>query len=92
MTEALKGKTRAEAQTLFRRVHALLTQPDDTDGAAISASSPPSRGVREFPTRVKCATLCWHTLNAALDQQAPSRCRPNEHARTKTSPSCSRAT
>ena len=64
MTEAVKGKTRAEALELFDRIHHLLT-----DGAApaeelgkLAALS----GVREFPVRVKCASLCWHTLASAL--------------------------
>jgi len=68
MTEALKGKTRAEARRYFDEVHALLTQPDHVptlDLGKLAALS----GVREFPVRVKCASLCWHTLNAALDQQ-----------------------
>jgi nitrogen fixation protein NifU and related proteins len=65
MTEAVKGKRRAEVQALFDKVHALLTQPegaaDDSLGKLAALS-----GVREFPARVKCASLCWHTLNAAL--------------------------
>jgi nitrogen fixation NifU-like protein len=67
MTEALKGKTRAEAEALFRRFHGLIA------GDAIeSADGPPLgkleafAGVREFPLRVKCATLPWHTFRAAL--------------------------
>jgi nitrogen fixation protein NifU and related proteins len=65
MTEAVKGKERAEVRALFEKVHALLTQPQAvTDGSLgkLAALS----GVREFPVRVKCASLCWHTLNAAL--------------------------
>lgn len=64
MTEAVKGRPRAEVAALFDRVHALLTQPDApaTDLGKLAALS----GVREFPARVKCASLCWHTLNAAL--------------------------
>jgi len=66
MTEAVKGKDRAAARTLFEKVHALLTQPqvgaDESLGKLAALS-----GVREFPARVKCASLCWHTLNAALD-------------------------
>ena len=65
MTEAVKGKSRAAVAELFARIHTLLTRQD----------APPSQdlgklaalcGVREYPARVKCATLCWHTLNAAL--------------------------
>jgi len=64
MTEAVKGHSRDEVATLFDRVHALLTQADapSTDLGKLAALS----GVREFPARVKCASLCWHTLNAAL--------------------------
>jgi nitrogen fixation NifU-like protein len=69
MTEAVKGKTRGEIAELFEEVHELLT----------NSSHVPSRdlgklmalgGVAEFPARVKCASLCWHTLNAALSQAA----------------------
>ena len=69
MTEALKGRTRADAQRYFDAVHALLTRPDyapDMDLGKLAALS----GVREFPVRVKCASLCWHTLNAALARQS----------------------
>ncbi len=69
MTETLKGKTRAEAQRYFDEVHALLTQAGHVptlDLGKLAALS----GVREFPVRVKCASLCWHTLNAALARQA----------------------
>ncbi|MCX7058978.1 MAG: SUF system NifU family Fe-S cluster assembly protein [Proteobacteria bacterium] len=69
MTEAIKGKTRAEAEHLYAAIHDLLTRAD--------APSPPELGklaalggVREFPARVKCASLCWHTLHAALQGAA----------------------
>lgn len=64
MTEAIKGKDRGEVDALFGKVHALLTQQDApaADLGKLAALS----GVREFPARVKCASLCWHTLNAAL--------------------------
>jgi nitrogen fixation NifU-like protein len=66
MTEAVKGKSRAQVESLFKRVHALLTDPhaSSADLGKLAALS----GVREFPARVKCATLAWHTLNAALAQ------------------------
>jgi nitrogen fixation NifU-like protein len=69
MTEAVKGKSRAEALALFERVHALLTDdaaPVDDDLGKLAALS----GVREFPARVKCASLCWHTLVSALQAGA----------------------
>jgi nitrogen fixation protein NifU and related proteins len=65
MTEAVKGKSRAAVDELFQRIHALLTSPQtpaSQDLGKLAALS----GVREYPARVKCATLCWHTLNAAL--------------------------
>lgn len=66
MTERLKGKTRAEAEKLFDEVHDLLTRDDaKTDPETLGKLAALS-GVREFPSRVKCASLCWHTLKAAL--------------------------
>ena len=65
MTEVLKGRTKQEAQKLFERFHQLLTndsaQAEDLGKLAVFS------GVREFPARVKCATLAWHTLKAALE-------------------------
>lgn len=66
LTEAVKGKSREEVRSLFDDVHALLTQHDaNVDNAKLGKLAALS-GVREFPARVKCASLCWHTLNAAL--------------------------
>ncbi|MCH7780082.1 MAG: SUF system NifU family Fe-S cluster assembly protein [Acidobacteria bacterium] len=69
MTEALRGKTVDDAQALFRRFHALVTaEGDDTEIGKLAVF----KGVRAFPMRVKCATLAWHTLRAALDHaEAP---------------------
>lgn len=67
MTEAVKGKTVVEVEHLFERVHALLAEDgraDDVGKLKVLA------GVKEFPMRVKCATLPWHTLRAALEDQA----------------------
>ena len=63
MTEALKGKTEAEAERLFESFHGMVagTGAHDELGKLEVLS-----GVREFPARVKCATLAWHTLSAAL--------------------------
>ena len=69
MTEAVKGKDRAAARALFERVHALLTAPQAAAAADLGKLAALS-GVREFPARVKCASLCWHTLNAALEHGA----------------------
>jgi nitrogen fixation NifU-like protein len=67
MTEAIKGKDRAAIDELFTRVHALLTEQDAVPSPELGKLAALS-GVREFPARVKCASLCWHTLNAALGQ------------------------
>ena len=70
MTEAVKGKTRAEVEALFERFHDLVT------GAPAKADAPELgklavfSGVSEFPVRVKCASLAWHTLKAALQGEA----------------------
>jgi nitrogen fixation NifU-like protein len=69
MCEAVKGKSRDDIAHLFHEVHAVLTRHDapvPEDLGKLAALS----GVREFPVRVKCASLCWHTLNAALERSA----------------------
>jgi len=71
MTECLKGKTLDEGKNLFEWFHRLLTAPPPLGAPAgplgkLAVFS----GVREFPVRVKCATLAWHTLKAALDREA----------------------
>ena len=70
MTEALKGKTLDEVQALFGAVHALLTVGDDAHPAVPLGKLEVLSGVREFPVRVKCATLPWQTLQAALRDEA----------------------
>src|SRR6185436_5525310 len=72
MTDALKGKTTAEAEALFQRFHTLVT----SDPSKASENAAPElgklavfSGVCEFPVRVKCAALAWHTLKAAMDNQ-----------------------
>jgi nitrogen fixation NifU-like protein len=69
MTEAVKGKDKATVQSLYGRIHSLLTQQDALADASLGKLAALS-GVREFPARVKCASLCWHTLNAALERGA----------------------
>jgi len=67
MTETLKGKTEAEALDLFERMHGLLTGDNAAAGDATELGKLAAlSGVREYPTRVKCASLCWHTMKAAL--------------------------
>jgi nitrogen fixation NifU-like protein len=69
MTEAIKGKDKADIGDLFGKIHSLLTQQDAVADPALGKLAALS-GVREYPARVKCASLCWHTLNAALDKGA----------------------
>jgi nitrogen fixation protein NifU and related proteins len=66
MTEKVKGKTLAEAEDLFTRFHDLLTVESSTQDPEELGKLAVFAGVREFPARVKCATLSWHTLKAAL--------------------------
>jgi nitrogen fixation protein NifU and related proteins len=68
MTDSLKGKSVAEARALFERFHRMVTTPPDQpveDMGKLSVLA----GVREFPVRVKCASLAWHTLKAALERK-----------------------
>jgi nitrogen fixation NifU-like protein len=67
MTEVLKSKTLAEADRIAERFHELLTgPPDGAEAAPELGKLAVFAGVREFPVRVKCATLVWHSLRAAL--------------------------
>jgi nitrogen fixation NifU-like protein len=71
MTASVKGKTAREADAVFERLHRMLTG----DGQTVTAAQELDKlavfaGVREFPSRVKCVTLPWHTLRAALAGQA----------------------
>jgi nitrogen fixation NifU-like protein len=71
MTDALKGKTVDEARALFDRFHQMVTSSPDEPLPDLGKLSVLA-GVREFPTRVKCASLAWHTLKAAVsDPDAP---------------------
>lgn len=68
MTEALKGRTLAQARELFDSFHHLVTVDDvlpDPELGKVAVLA----GVRDYPMRVKCATLAWHTFNAALDER-----------------------
>ncbi|MDQ3486999.1 MAG: SUF system NifU family Fe-S cluster assembly protein [Acidobacteriota bacterium] len=68
MTDAVKGQTVAVANDLFQRFHAMVTTPPDQAVENMGKLSVLA-GVREFPVRVKCASLCWHTLQAALNRE-----------------------
>lgn len=71
MTDAVKGRTLREAESLFSKFHDLVTSdvssPPETDGIGKLAVF---TGVREFPVRIKCATLAWHALQAALENSS----------------------
>ena len=69
MTESVKGKSKAEAAQLFSMLRDLVTGIGTADRAALGKLAVFS-GVRAFPVRVKCATLAWHTLRAALEEGA----------------------
>jgi nitrogen fixation NifU-like protein len=63
MTEAVRGQPVERVEALFRDIHAMLTEAHpDCDLGKLEVLS----GVREFPSRVKCATLAWHTLHNAI--------------------------
>ena len=65
MTEALKGKTVTEARELFDKFHDMVTSAPDQAAPDLGKLSVLS-GVREYPTRIKCASLAWHTFKAAV--------------------------
>lgn len=67
MTESIKGRSIEHAQELFDVFHTMLTK-DSNDHAGLGKLEA-LKGVRQFPARVKCATLCWHTLLAALNRK-----------------------
>jgi nitrogen fixation protein NifU and related proteins len=69
MTEALKGKAVADVAHLFEGFHGMVTDPDAPAHPELGKLEVLA-GVREFPARVKCATLAWHTLRAALKDDA----------------------
>ena len=73
MTQSVKGKTVAEAEQLFENFHKFVTTQNHAEGdSAQLGKLAVFSGVAEFPVRVKCATLAWHTLQAALeDKQEP---------------------
>lgn len=67
MTEMIKGKTVEQAKSLFDRFHTLVTSDVDDAADEDLADLDSLSGVRAFPTRIKCATLAWHAMSAALD-------------------------
>jgi nitrogen fixation NifU-like protein len=71
MTGAVKGKSREEAEALFERFHRLVTGRLAAGESETLGKLAVFSGVSEFPVRVKCASLSWHTLKAALDSNHP---------------------
>ena len=70
MTQAVKGKTREEAEILFDEFHRMVIgEMDEEAGENHLGKLKIFAGVREFPARVKCASLSWHTMKAALDNE-----------------------
>jgi len=67
MTQSVKGKTLAEAEKIFERFHKLVTGAGHNGDQEELGKLAVFSGVSEFPVRVKCATLAWHTLHAALE-------------------------
>ena len=65
MTDAMKGKSIDEAETLFNNFHDLITTENGIDSDHLGKLAVLA-GVKDFPARVKCASLCWHTLHSAL--------------------------
>jgi nitrogen fixation NifU-like protein len=66
MTESVKGKTIAEAESLRERFHQMITAPPETPLPDLGKLTVLA-GVRQFPMRVKCASLAWHTLRSAAE-------------------------
>ncbi|HEX7227224.1 MAG TPA: SUF system NifU family Fe-S cluster assembly protein [Candidatus Binatia bacterium] len=70
MTQAVKGKSKDQAETLFKEFHLMVTGELDEESEENSLGNLKIfAGVREFPVRVKCATLPWHTMHAALNKE-----------------------
>lgn len=75
MTEAIKGKTVTEAERLFSEVHGFLTEEKQVgDPSEFLGKLTVLTGVKEYPMRVKCATLAWHTMHAALKDRQDTVC------------------
>ena len=70
MTEMIKGKTVQDAEQLFEQFHNITTSHDDEIKLEELGKLAVLAGVRDYPSRVKCATLPWHTMNAAIKNEA----------------------
>ena len=71
MTQAVKGKTRAEVESLFAKFHALVTGKSDDESRKALGRLEAFHGIARLPTRVKCASLAWHALREALSRDSP---------------------
>lgn len=69
MTEIVKGKTITEAEELFHQVHEMVTGKDEDVNLEAIGKLAVLAGVRDYPARVKCASLAWHTLDAAIKNE-----------------------
>jgi nitrogen fixation NifU-like protein len=70
MTQAVKGKSKEQAEALFKEFHSMVTgELDEENEENTLGNLKIFAGVREFPVRVKCATLPWHTMHAALNKE-----------------------
>ena len=67
LTQSIKGETLAKAEEIFDGFHALITDPDADVDYDLLGDLEMLSGVSAFPTRIKCAVLAWHTLNAAIE-------------------------
>lgn len=67
MTDAVKGKTLAEARRLFDEFHSMITSSETPANLELLGKLAVLAGVRDYPTRIKCASLAWHTLRAAFE-------------------------
>lgn len=76
MTDAMMGKTLEQAHELYERFHTMLTSDSEIPALSLDKLTVLA-GVRAFPARVKCATLAWHTLEAALNKDATPVCTEN---------------
>ncbi len=72
LTQSIKGETLAKAEEIFDGFHALITDPDADVDYDLLGDLEMLSGVSAFPTRIKCAVLAWHTLNAAIEGKGDS--------------------
>jgi nitrogen fixation NifU-like protein len=87
MTESVKGKSRGEVESLFESFHELITgEPSPAPAGADLGKLEVFAGVREYPVRIKCATLPWHAMKAALNGGATVSTEEGAEASSKDAP------